>query len=75
MEYTQKQWNLLLERYPPGTPIIGTVSSILMCGAFVKLDELPDVPALLEVIHFLQVENEPNKRIQFPVDYLSLIHI
>lgn len=53
--FTQEQWDALIARYPPGTPGSGIVTACEVFGVFVRLDELPDVPALLELIHFRQV--------------------
>ncbi len=58
-----------MTRYPPGTQVSGVVTSCPVFGVFVKLDELPEVPALLELIHFPQIESEPERRIQHPADY------
>jgi hypothetical protein len=38
-------------------------------GVFVRLDELPDVLSLLEVIHFAINESMPKHMIQFPANY------
>ena len=56
MDFTQEQWDELVARYPPGIPVGGTVTSCQVFGVFVRLEQLPDVPALLELIHFRQVE-------------------
>lgn len=69
MDFTQKQWDALTAQYPPGTPVSGIVTACQVFGVFVRLDTLPDVPALLEVIHFRQIEAEPARRIQYPEDY------
>lgn len=55
--------------YPPGTSMSGIVTACRMFGVFILLDELPNVPALLELIHFQQVETEPNCNIEYPTDY------
>lgn len=47
----------------------GKVSSQHVYGVWVTLNELPEVPALLELIHFEMIESHPEKRIQFPEDY------
>jgi ribosomal protein S1 len=69
VEFTQEQWDDLMARHPPGTPVSGTVTGCHRFGVFVRLDQLPDVPALLELIHFRQVEAEPDHRIEYPADY------
>ena len=69
MEFTQEQWEELIARYPAGTPVSGSVAGCQVFGVFVRLDQLPDVPALLELIHFRQVEAEPDRRIEYPDDY------
>ncbi len=69
MEFTQEAWDELMAKYPPGTSVSGVVASRHVFGVFVRLDELPDVPALLEIIHFKVVETDPRKRIEFPADY------
>jgi hypothetical protein len=38
-------------------------------GVFVRVDELPEVTAMLEIIHFKIREEEPQHRIKFPDDY------
>ena len=38
--------------YPPGTPVTGNVIRCRIFGVFIKLDQIPAVPALLEIIHF-----------------------
>lgn len=38
-------------------------------GVFVRLDQLPEVTALLEIIHFGLLVDQPNLCIQFPDDY------
>jgi ribosomal protein S1 len=72
MRYTQDEWNRLIAGYPPGTSVSGTVRACQVFGVFVLLDELPDVPCLLEVIHFAANESSPCQSIQFPVDYPSV---
>jgi hypothetical protein len=69
MNLTQQEWDALMASYPPGTPVSGVVVRCKIFGVFVRLDDLPDVPALLEVIHFRQVEAEPTRCIEYPVDY------
>jgi len=69
VEFTQEQWDDLMARYPAGTPVSGAVTGCHVFGVFVRLDQLPDVPALLEVIHFRQVEAEDDRRIEYPADY------
>jgi hypothetical protein len=69
VEFTQEEWGEMMAKYPPGTPVGGVVTSCRIFGVFVQLDQLPDVPALLEIIHFKINEDEPQHRINFPVDY------
>ena len=69
MEYTQAEWDALMAKYPPGTPVGGIVTSCQIFGVFVRLDQLPDVPALLEIIHFQVLESDPNHRVVYPDDY------
>jgi ribosomal protein S1 len=69
VEFTQEQWDDLIARYPAGTLVSGTVTNCQVFGVFVRLDELPDVPALLELIHFHEVEAEPGRRIEYPAGY------
>jgi ribosomal protein S1 len=58
-----------MAKFPPGTPVGGVVTSCQIFGVFVRLDERPDVPALLEIIHFKVIESDPQRRIKFPADY------
>jgi ribosomal protein S1 len=67
--FTQEEWNALITAYPPGTPVSGEVVSCQVFGVFVRLDQLPEVTALLEIIHFGLLATDPNHRIQFPADY------
>jgi ribosomal protein S1 len=69
VDFTQEQWDALRTRYPPGTPVSGTVVACPPFGAFVRLDELPDVPALLEFVHFGLCEAGLGRRIRYPADY------
>jgi hypothetical protein len=69
VDFTQEQWDALMTRYPPGTPVSGTVVACPQFGVFVRLDELPDVPALLEFVHFRSCEAEPDRRTRYPADY------
>lgn len=69
MRYTQAEWDKLIAEYPPGTCVSGTVRACKRFGVFVLLDELPDVPCLLELIHFGINESSPLHSIQFPMDY------
>lgn len=69
MEFAQEDWDALMAKYPPGTPVGGVVTSCQIFGVFVRLDGLPDVPALLEIIHFKVNETDPQHRIEFPADY------
>jgi hypothetical protein len=71
-EHTQEEWDDLMNRFPPGTPISGHVVDRQLYGVWVSLDELPEVLALLEIIHFEIVESEPKHRIQFPDDYPAI---
>jgi hypothetical protein len=45
------------------------VTSCQAVGVFVKVDQLPEVPALLEIIHFGVRETDPRHQIEFPADY------
>lgn len=69
LQYTQDKWNQLISNYPPGTTVSGTVVEHQRFGVFVRLDDLPEVPALLEIIHFDVRESVPSHRIEFPADY------
>ncbi len=69
MAFTQEQWDALMAEFPPGTPVRGVVTGCQVFGVFVRLDEVPEVPALLEIIHFRVVETAPGHRIEFPADY------
>ena len=69
MQFTQEHWDSLMARFPAGTPLSGTVTSCQVYGVHVRLDQLPDVPALLELIHFGRIEAEPDRRIEYPADY------
>ena len=69
MVFTQEEWDSLMGHYPPGTPVTGVITSCQVFGAFVRLDQLPDVTALLEIIHFKLIEDDPSHRIQYPADY------
>ena len=60
MSFTQQDWDSLMADYPPGTPVSGVVTSCQIFGVFVRLDQLPEVPALLEIIHLAIVEAAPN---------------
>lgn len=68
-EYSQKEWDELISKYPNGTPMSGKVCEQQRYGVWVILDELPEIPALLEIIHFKINETRPGYRIQFPNDY------
>jgi hypothetical protein len=67
--FSQQEWDDLAVRFAPGTPVCGVVVSCEVFGVFVELDDLPEVPALLELIHFQAVEEEPDRRLTFPEDY------
>ncbi|MGL5807964.1 MAG: hypothetical protein ACRC2R_16270 [Xenococcaceae cyanobacterium] len=69
MSFTQQEWEALIITYPPGTSVSGIVTKCRIFGVFVRLDDLPTVPALLELIHFWQVEAEPDRHIEYPADY------
>ncbi len=69
MAFTQEEWDALMADYPPGTPVSGVVASCQVFGVFVRLDQLPEVPALLEIIHFAVREADPGHRFEFPADY------
>lgn len=51
-EYTQEEWNELVDKYSPGTPMSGKVCDQQKYGVWITLDELPEVPALLEINPF-----------------------
>jgi len=72
LQFTQEQWDNLIAEYPPGTQVSGTVRACQRFGVFVLLDELPDVPTLLEVIHFNVNESSPDNRIRYPEEYPSI---
>ena len=55
--------------YPPGTPVSGEIVGCQVFGVFVRLDQLPEVTALLEIVHFGLRAADPHHRIQFPADY------
>jgi ribosomal protein S1 len=67
--FTQDEGDRLMGRYPPGTPVNGVVQSRQVYGVWVSLDEFPNVPALLEIIHFAVIESRSARRVQFPDDY------
>jgi len=67
--FTQEEWDVLIAAYPPGTPVSGEVVHTAMFGVFVRLDQLPEVTALLEIIHFGLLVGDPQHRIEFPADY------
>ena len=69
MKHTQAEWDKLITVYPPGTCVSGTVRACERFGVLVLLDELPDVPCLLEINHFGINESFPRHSIQFPMDY------
>lgn len=67
--FTQEEWDSLIAEYPFGTPVTGEVVSCQLYGVFVRLDQLPDVTALLEIVHFGLLVDAPKHHIQFPADY------
>ncbi|MDB5341937.1 MAG: binding domain protein [Schlesneria sp.] len=67
--FTQVEWNALIATFPRGTPVTGEVTSCQLFGVFVRLDQLPEVTALLEIIHFSLLADQPEHRIQFPANY------
>lgn len=67
--YAQAEWDDLIAAYPLGTPVSGEVVNQQVFGVFVRLDQLPEVKALLEIIHFGLRVAEPLHRIAFPADY------
>jgi ribosomal protein S1 len=67
--FTQEEWDALMADYPPGTPVSGVVTSCQVFGVFVRLDRLPEVTALLEIIHFAVLEADPGHRLEFLADY------
>lgn len=72
MQFTQDQWDKLIADYPPGTFVSGTVRACKPFGDFVLLDDLPNVPCLLEIIHFAVNETSPEHSVRFPADYPSV---
>lgn len=68
-KHTQEEWDELVAKHPAGTPVTGTVSSRQVYGVWVTLDEIPDVPALLEIIHFKVLAADAHHKIEFPEDY------
>ena len=69
MTFTQQEWDALIACYPRGTPVSGVVVRIAPFGVFVRLDDLSDVPALLEIVEFKVRWSNPDHRIEFPTDY------
>ena len=69
--HTQDAWDELVRTYPPGTVVSGEVVASAPFGVFVRLDILPDVTALLEVIHFesFHPTNRKDHPLYFPNDY------
>jgi DNA-directed RNA polymerase subunit E'/Rpb7 len=67
--FAQVEWDSLIATFPRGTLVTGEVTSCQLFGVFVRLDQLPEVTALLEIIHFSLLADEPKHRIQFPTDY------
>jgi len=65
-EHSQEEWDNLIDAYPAGTPMTGIVKSQQQYGVWVTLDELPEIPALLEIIHFEAIETAPNQKLTFP---------
>ncbi|RSK36070.1 S1 RNA-binding domain-containing protein [Hymenobacter metallilatus] len=70
--FTQAQWNSLVQQFPFGTRVHGTIVHVAQFGVFVQLDEFPDVDALLEVIQMPRVELQPFQRIIYPDDYPAI---
>ncbi len=67
--YTQEAWDDLIAAYPPGTPVCGEFVCCQVFGVFVRLEQLPDVVALLEIVHFGILVADPGHCIEFPADY------
>ena len=67
--FTQQEWDALAAAYPPGRPVSGEVVSCQVFGVFVRLDQVPEVTALLEITHFGLLVADPHHRVQFPTDY------
>ena len=67
-KYSQQEWDELIERFPPGKPVSGIVAACPVYGVWITLDDLPDVPALLEIIHFAINESVPDNRFEHPRD-------
>lgn len=49
-QFTQDQWATFEQDYPPGTVVRGQVINVAHYGMYIRLDELPGIPALLEII-------------------------
>lgn len=67
--FSQEEWNTLIALHPPGTSVTGEVVHCALFGVFVRIDKLPEVISLLEVIHFGIRSAAPKHRIEFPKDY------
>ena len=72
VKFTQQEWDAMVATFPSGTLVCGEVVSCQMFGVFVRLDQLPEVTALLEVIHFKLWMTTPQRRFDFPTDYPSV---
>ncbi len=71
--FTQDEWDALVTAYPPGTPVTGEVVSCQVFGVFVRLDQLPEVTALLEIIHFGLLRVTLNTASSFRLTILRLV--
>ena len=67
--FSQSEWDELTRRYPPGTPVAGTILSRHPFGVFVEWDAEPTVKVLLEIIHFSVIESDADRPVVFPDDY------
>jgi predicted RNA-binding protein with RPS1 domain len=68
-KFTQEEWDDFIKAHPLGSEVNGTVIHTAVFGSFVEVDELPGVKALLELIHFEILVNDPDHSINYPDDY------
>jgi ribosomal protein S1 len=64
-EHSRKEWESLCRQFPAGTEVSGVVTRVELFGAFVRLDQMPDVTALLEVVEI----GEFSRTLNYPEDY------
>lgn len=69
LQYPAEEWDALVAANPPGTRVSGHVVDCPMYGVWVKLDDLTEIPALLEIFYFRIRAFDPTHRISFPEDY------